>query len=154
MVVKFFFNSDEINWLIKKIYYNIIGNEWDTVIGNVTLSITMPKEFDSSNINYEEINKPSEYIKKTEWDMAIGLQEVDNLKPSKYLEKLLQEKYSPLEIIAKIGNIIPLNTPKSFLSFLIILIKIGKYIAYIVIIGNSDESNLNSLNQLSVRFAP
>ena len=49
------------------------------------------KEFDSSNINYEEINKPSEYIKKTEWDMAIGLQEVDNLKPSKHLEKLLEE---------------------------------------------------------------
>ena len=49
------------------------------------------KEFDSSNINYEEINIPSEYIKKTEWDMAIGLQEVDNLKPSKHLETLLEE---------------------------------------------------------------
>jgi len=49
------------------------------------------KEFDSSNIKYEEINKPSEYIKKTEWDMAIGLQEVDNLKPSKHLENLLEE---------------------------------------------------------------
>ena len=49
------------------------------------------KEFDSSNINYEEINKPSEYLKKTEWDMAIGLQEVDNLKPSKHLENLLEE---------------------------------------------------------------
>ena len=49
------------------------------------------KEFDSSNINYKEINKPSEYIKKTEWDMAIGLQEVDNLKPSKHLENLLEE---------------------------------------------------------------
>ncbi|MBE6140902.1 MAG: hypothetical protein E7172_05160 [Firmicutes bacterium] len=49
------------------------------------------KEFDSSNINYEEINKPKEYIKKIEWDMAIGLQEVDNLKPSKHLENLLEE---------------------------------------------------------------
>lgn len=49
------------------------------------------KEFDSSNINYEEINKPSEYIKKTEWDMAIGLQKVDNLKPSKHLENLLEK---------------------------------------------------------------
>ena len=49
------------------------------------------KEFDSSNINYEEINKPNEYIKKTEWDMAIGLQEVDNLKPSNHLENLIEE---------------------------------------------------------------
>ena len=49
------------------------------------------KELDSSINEYEEINKPSEYIKQQEWDMAIGLQEVDNLKPSKYLEKLLEE---------------------------------------------------------------
>ena len=33
-----------------ELYYNIIGNEWDTVIGNVTFSITMPKEFDSSKL--------------------------------------------------------------------------------------------------------
>ena len=56
------------------------------------------KEFDSSNINYEEINKPKEYIKKTEWDMAIGLQKVDNLKPSKHLENLIEEN-----IIGKIS---------------------------------------------------
>ncbi len=49
------------------------------------------KELDSSNIEYEEINKPTGYIKQLQWDMAIGLQEVDNLKPSKQLEKLLEE---------------------------------------------------------------
>lgn len=49
------------------------------------------KELDSSINEYEEINKPREYIKQQQWDMAIGLQEVDNLKPSKYLEKLLEE---------------------------------------------------------------
>lgn len=35
-----------------ELYYNIIGNEWDTVIGNVTFSITMPKEFDSSKLGF------------------------------------------------------------------------------------------------------
>lgn len=49
------------------------------------------KELNSSNIEYKEINKPTEYIKQLQWDMAIGLQEVDNLKPSKQLEKLLEE---------------------------------------------------------------
>ena len=49
------------------------------------------KELDSSINEYEEINKPSEYIKQQEWEMAIGLQQVDNLKPSKYLEKLINE---------------------------------------------------------------
>ena len=43
------------------------------------------KELDSSINEYEEINKPSEYIKQQEWEMAIGLQQVDKLKPSKYL---------------------------------------------------------------------
>ena len=49
------------------------------------------KELDSSNIEYIEDIKPSGYVKQLQWDMAIGLQEVDNLKPSKYLEKLLEE---------------------------------------------------------------
>ena len=50
------------------------------------------KELDSSNIEYTEETKPEGYVKQLEWDMAIGLQEVDNLKPSKYLEKLLEEE--------------------------------------------------------------
>lgn len=47
------------------------------------------KELDSSVNNYVETKILKNNIKQQEWDMAIGLQEVDNLKPSKYLEKLL-----------------------------------------------------------------
>lgn len=49
------------------------------------------KELDSSVNEYEEQYQSSNYIKQLQWDMAIGLQEVDNLKPSKYLVKLLDE---------------------------------------------------------------
>lgn len=49
------------------------------------------RELDSSINDYIEKEAPKNYVKQQEWDMAIGLQEVDNLKPSKYLEKLLQE---------------------------------------------------------------
>jgi len=35
-----------------ELYYNIIGNEWDTVIDNVTFKITMPKEFDASKLGF------------------------------------------------------------------------------------------------------
>ena len=52
------------------------------------------KELDSSNVEYTEETKSKDYVKQLEWDMAIGLQEVDNLKPSKYLEKLLGENVS------------------------------------------------------------
>ena len=50
------------------------------------------KELDSSVNEYEEQYKSNNYVKQLQWDMAIGLQEVDNLKPSKYLEKLLEEE--------------------------------------------------------------
>lgn len=35
-----------------ELYYNIIGNEWDTVIGNITFTITMPKEFDAGKLGF------------------------------------------------------------------------------------------------------
>lgn len=44
---------------IDELYYNIIGNEWDTVIGNVTFKITMPKEFDSSKLGFSKGQKGS-----------------------------------------------------------------------------------------------
>ena len=49
------------------------------------------KDLDSSNIEYQKIENKENYIYQTNWDMALGLQKVDNLKPSKYLEKLLNE---------------------------------------------------------------
>ncbi len=49
------------------------------------------KKLDSSVNEYEEEYRSINYIKQLQWDMAIGLQEVDNLKPSKYLENLLEE---------------------------------------------------------------
>ena len=49
------------------------------------------KYFDSSVFEYEVEYKTGSELKKIEWDMAIGLQEVDNLKPSKYLEKLVDD---------------------------------------------------------------
>lgn len=35
-----------------ELYYNLIGNEWDTSINNVSFKITMPKEFDQSLLGF------------------------------------------------------------------------------------------------------
>ena len=52
----------------------------------------MNEEYWDSSINeYEVEYKPSNYVKQLQWDMAIGLQEVDNLKPSRYLKKLRED---------------------------------------------------------------
>lgn len=44
-----------------ELYYNLIGNEWDTVIGGITFNITMPKEFDSSKLGF------SSGLKRKSW---------------------------------------------------------------------------------------
>ncbi len=49
------------------------------------------KYWDSSVNEYEEIYQPSNYIKQLQWDMAIGLQQVDNLKSSKYLKQISEK---------------------------------------------------------------
>ena len=35
-----------------EVYFNIIGPEWDTVIGDITFTITMPKEFDKEKLGF------------------------------------------------------------------------------------------------------
>lgn len=60
------------------------------------------KELDSSINDYIETETPINYVKQQEWDMAIGLQEVDNLKPSKYLKKLLQENVTGKKTIYEV----------------------------------------------------
>lgn len=52
------------------------------------------KDFDSSINEYENIYYSKDYAKQLQWDMAIGLQEVDNLKPSKYLEQMSAKNIS------------------------------------------------------------
>ena len=49
------------------------------------------KELDSSVNNYIVKICSLSYVKQLQWDVAIGLQEVDSLKPSKYLKKLAEE---------------------------------------------------------------
>lgn len=60
------------------------------------------KELDSSTRKYIEERKPTGYIKQQQWDMAIGLQEVDNLKPSKYLEKLVNDNIKGILTIEEV----------------------------------------------------
>lgn len=42
-----------------EIYYNIIGDQWDTIIGNITFTIKMPLEFDESKIGFSSGKKGS-----------------------------------------------------------------------------------------------
>ena len=58
---------------------------------NVRWSYMSEKDLDSSMNPYQEKIKPKGYIKQLQWDMAIGLQQVDNLTPSKYLKQISEK---------------------------------------------------------------
>lgn len=42
-----------------ELYFNLIGDEWDTSISNITFTITMPKEFDASKLGFSSGTKGS-----------------------------------------------------------------------------------------------
>lgn len=44
--------GEDTNVGFDELYYNIIGNSWDTYIQNVTFKITMPKAFDKSKLGF------------------------------------------------------------------------------------------------------
>lgn len=52
-VIKYTYNigKDPIE-TYDELYFNIIGSEWDTVLGNVSFTVTMPKDFDSSKLGF------------------------------------------------------------------------------------------------------
>lgn len=52
----------------------------------------MEREYDGELNSYYEIGEPDiQYEKQLYWNLAIGLQKVDNLKPSKYMETLVRK---------------------------------------------------------------
>ena len=62
------------------------------------------KELDSSVNNYIEEEYSLNYVKQLQWDAAIGLQEVDSLKPSKYLKKLSEENVNGKKTIYEVEH--------------------------------------------------
>ena len=62
------------------------------------------KDLDSSVNNYIEEENSLNYVKQLQWDIAIGLQEVDSLKPSKYLKKLSEENVMVKKLFMKLNT--------------------------------------------------
>lgn len=50
-------------------YFNLIGTEWDTAIGNVTFEINMPKEFDEDKLGFSVGSTGSTYSDDIEYEI-------------------------------------------------------------------------------------
>ena len=57
------------------------------------------QDLDSSKNPYLKEKETSNYIKQVNWEMAIGLQKVDNLSPSSYLINLSDEYIKGMNIL-------------------------------------------------------
>ena len=58
--IKYTYNfGQDKNQDYDEFYYNIIGTQWDTVIGNATFAIHMPKEFDAAKLGFSSGRKYS-----------------------------------------------------------------------------------------------
>ena len=56
-----------------ELYFNLIGDEWDTSISNITFTITMPKEFDSSKLGFSTTSDKGNEWKKLLVDAIIEI---------------------------------------------------------------------------------
>lgn len=61
-------------------------------------------DFDSSSNKYIEDEVPENYKRQVDWNMAIGLQEVDNLKPSQYLKNMIHDNINGNKTIYEVEN--------------------------------------------------
>lgn len=116
-------NKDEYN---DEFYFNIIGDDWDTTIDNITFKITMPKDFDKNEIYFtygRYGSTDSELIKYTANKNVIegsyiGILDSYNAITVKIN---LPNKYFSLGFIGNLPFIIPIIL--TLLSIIIFLIK-------------------------------
>ena len=124
---KYYLGKDK-NKDFDELYYNIIGTDWDTAIGNVSFKINLPKNFDSSKLGFSKGTKGStdttNIIYQTENNIIIG-----------YLNGTLN-KYEGLTIRLALDegyfkNITTLSNVDYFLIFIPILFVIISIILWI-----------------------
>ncbi len=86
-----------------EVYFNIIGNDWDTTINRVNFSITLPENFDSSKINFTMGERGSTNTSGVVWNVQDNTISGYTTKPLEAHESLtialpLEEGYFNVEI--------------------------------------------------------
>ncbi len=105
-----------------ELYLNIIGNHWDTVIGNITFKIKMPKDFDSSKLGFAIGNYGSTQNEDLKYSIT------DNTIIGEYNNILDQNNALTLRLELPEGYFVNAHLklhPLTFLIFLLPLIFVG-----------------------------
>ena len=122
-VIKYNYNvgKDSLDKL-DEFYFNIIGDEWDTNISNVTFKITMPKEFDSSKLSF--YSKGKKLIDSSQFDYSVD----GNIIIGKYLGTLNSFEGITIKIELPEGYFSKAKNARPFLDYLLFLIPLILFI--------------------------
>lgn len=101
-----------------ELYLNLIGPEWDTVIGEVTFSITMPKSFDSTKLGFSHGHKGS-----TE-SMNVSYSVKGNTITGKYNGVLNPEEALTVRLELEEGYFVGAGIPVSPMDYLMFILPI------------------------------
>lgn len=110
-----------------ELYLNLIGPEWDTVIGNITFTINMPKDFDSSKIGFSSGPKGSIANNNIKYTVS------DNIITGRYNRILNAREALTIRIELEEGYFINAGYQINIFTYLLFLIPIAcLVIAFII----------------------
>ena len=98
-----------------ELYFNIIGNEWDTKISNITFKITMPKDFDKSKLGFSSGAYGSTSSKNIEYEVK------DNVITGKYIGTLNAREGITIRCELPEGYFVNAGFPIRFIDLLFII---------------------------------
>lgn len=101
-----------------ELYFNLIGTEWDTTIGNITFRIKMPKEFDDTKLGF------SSGIKGTVNSSNISYEVKGNIIEGKYNGKLNPGEALTVRLELPEGYFIGANSNADLLAIIAIVFPI------------------------------
>lgn len=126
-------------------YFNLIGDEWDTSISDITFSITMPKEFDESKLGF------SSGYKFTTNDYNVNYTVIGNTIEGFLDEDLYSGQAFTVRIILPEGYFVGASSDFSFLT----LIEIGISIIFVIVaLGLWNKYGKDEIAVETVEFYP
>ena len=136
-VIKYTYDfGEDKNLNYDEFYFNIIGTQWDTVIGNVSFSIHMPKEFDVAKLGFSS----GTYLSKE--NKSVSYNVVGNDITGDYNGILGVGEGLTIRLTLDDGYFVDAESLVEFWEYLIYIIPIaGAVIAFILwmIYGNDDR---------------
>lgn len=110
-----------------ELYFNVINNNWDTSISNITFTITMPKEFDKSKLSFLSGLDILEDTSKISYEIS------GNTITGRYLDSLNKDEVLIVKLKLEDGYFVNADLDMSLLDYIMFIILIsGPGISFLI----------------------